>query len=189
MQPFIGEIRMFGGNFAPRSWANCDGQLLAINSNQALFSLLGTTYGGDGRTTFGLPDLRGRAPMHTGNGPGLTSRSQGQRSGSETNTMNILQMPAHNHLVETSGAKVAIKVHKAPNDQESSDPADGILCDSNNDLFTTKPADASYNNGDGGTIEGLTVGNTGGQQPINNMQPFLVVRFIIALQGIFPSRS
>ena len=98
-EPFIAEIIMFGGNFAPRGWAFCDGQLLAINTNQALFSLLGTTYGGDGRTTFGLPDLRGRVPVHPGTGPGLTQRRLGEKGGTETNTMNINQMPEHNHII------------------------------------------------------------------------------------------
>ena len=98
-EPFLGEISMFGGNFAPRGWAFCDGQLLSIAQNSALFSLLGTIYGGDGRTTFGLPDLRGRVPMHHGNGPGLSSHPIGQKSGSETVILNVLQLPAHNHTV------------------------------------------------------------------------------------------
>jgi len=98
MEPLIGQIMMFAGNFAPRGWAFCEGQLLAINQYQALFSILGTTYGGDGRTTFGLPDLRGRVPMHPGNGPGLSSKRLGQKGGSETNTLNVSQLPSHNHL-------------------------------------------------------------------------------------------
>jgi microcystin-dependent protein len=96
MNPFIGLICMFGGNFAPRGWAFCDGQLLSIAQNTALFSILGTTYGGDGRTTFALPDLRGRVAMHPGNGPGLSPKSLGQRGGTETNTLNQLQLPSHN---------------------------------------------------------------------------------------------
>ena len=100
IEPFIGEIAMFGGNFAPRGWAYCNGQLLAISNNDALFSLLGTIYGGDGRTTFALPDLRGRVPMHWGNGPGLSDYRIGQKSGSETTTLNVLQLPAHNHTVK-----------------------------------------------------------------------------------------
>lgn len=99
MDPFLAEIIMFGGNFAPRGWALCDGQLLPINSNQAVFSLIGTIYGGDGRTTFALPDMRGRTAIHAGNGPGLTPRPLGQRSGTETNTMNVTQMPAHSHTI------------------------------------------------------------------------------------------
>ncbi len=96
--PFIGQIQTFGFNFAPRGWARCDGQLLPISSNSALFSLLGTTYGGDGRTTFGLPDLRGRAALHQGQGPGLSNRNLGQRAGAENTTLTVNQMPSHNHV-------------------------------------------------------------------------------------------
>ena len=105
-EPFIGEIRYFGYTFCPRGWANADGQLMAISSNSALFSLLGTTYGGDGRTTFGLPDLRGRSPLHVGNGPGLTPRSLGEKSGEETVTLTTTQIPSHSHtlMASTDGA-------------------------------------------------------------------------------------
>ena len=102
VEPFIGEISMVAFTFAPRGWAFCDGQLLAISQNTALFSLIGTTYGGDGRTTFALPDLRGRVPLHMGNGPGLTSRPEGQKGGSETVTLTVSQMPAHNHQANAS---------------------------------------------------------------------------------------
>jgi len=101
MDPFLAQIILFGGNFAPRGWAFCDGQLLAINQYQALFSLLGTTFGGDGRTTFALPDLRGRAPIHAGSGPGLTTRRLGEKGGTETNQLNSLQLPAHGHPLAT----------------------------------------------------------------------------------------
>ncbi len=100
--PFIGEILMFGGNFAPRSWAFCDGQLLSIAQNTALFSILGTTYGGDGRVTFGLPELRGRVAMHPGSGPGLTTRGLGEKGGTETVTLNTTQIPAHNHTATST---------------------------------------------------------------------------------------
>ncbi|MEM8909888.1 MAG: tail fiber protein, partial [Bacteroidota bacterium] len=114
MEPFIGQIMMFGGNFAPRGWALCNGQLMPISQNQALFSLLGTTYGGDGRTTFALPDLRGRAAMHAGHGPGLTDRRLGQRSGTETNTMNTLQMPSHSHIAVVGGSvKIQVSANAA----------------------------------------------------------------------------
>jgi microcystin-dependent protein len=104
-EPFVGEIRMFAGNFAPRGWALCDGQLLAVSQNDALFSLLGTIYGGDGRTTFGLPDLRGRIPVHEGSGPGLTPRSLGQRGGSETVTLSESQLASHGHRLRAVGAR------------------------------------------------------------------------------------
>ena len=162
---------MFGGNFAPRSWAFCDGQLLAINSNQALFSILGTTYGGDGRTTFGLPDLRGRVSMHEGNGPGLSNRSLGQKSGQETATLTTQQIPAHNHTV--SGANAS---------GDDSDPTTGNgFGSASNDLYLETEPGTSMGAG--------TIKNTGGGQSHNNVQPFLCVNYIIALQGTFPSRN
>ncbi len=178
MNPFIGEIMMFGGNFAPRGWAFCDGQLLSIASNTALFSILGTTYGGDGRTTFGLPELRGRIPMHAGNGPGLTPRSLGQKFGTQTNNMNVLQMPAHNHA-----AQVSVPVSE---DDAATGDAGGFLANISGGIKAYRPDhDATY----GGGPIGAVVGNTGNNQPINNLQPTQVINYIIALQGIFPSRS
>lgn len=166
--PFIAQITMFGGNFAPRGWAFCDGQLLAISTNQALFSLLGTTYGGDGRTTFALPDLRGRFPMHAGSGPGLTSRPQGQKSGTESHTITVNQLPAHSHSINLASS----------NEGEVTSPAGNILAVSD---------DRNYVSGTGMSM-GQAV-NTGGGQAVNHMPPFVTVRFIIALQGIFPSRN
>ena len=184
MDPFLAEIIMFGGNFAPRGWALCNGQLLSIAQNQALFSLLGTTYGGDGRTTFGLPDLRGRVPMHPGNGPGLTDRRLGQKGGTETNTLNVLQLPAHNH---TATGKV-----RTGGDDSLADTSAGNLLAS--EARGGGDALNIYNNGaaigsmaDNG-VE-VTIGNTGGSQPVNNIQPFNTVNFIICTQGVFPSRS
>ncbi|MCZ4318149.1 tail fiber protein [Aequorivita viscosa] len=170
MEPFLGEIVMFGGNFAPRGWALCDGQLLPISQNQALFSLLGTTYGGDGRTTFALPELRGRVAMHAGAGPGLSPRPLGQKSGVENVTLTTAQIPAHNHAV----------VLNAKEEGDKDNP------------------NGAYIAGDGTNAFGATsdiamaapqVGNTGGSQDHNNLQPFQCVNYIIALQGIFPSRN
>jgi microcystin-dependent protein len=172
MEGMIGEIRMFAGNFAPRSWAFCEGQLLPINQNQALFSILGTTYGGDGRTTFALPDLRGRVSMHPGNGPGLTSRRLGEKSGSETNTLNENQMPSHGHSIPMP-APIAKGDTSGDTDSEASD--DGFVKASLSKTQTqTFTLDADH---------------AGGNQPINNVQPFTCVNYIICLQGIFPSRS
>lgn len=172
--PFIGEIRMFAGNFAPRGWAFCDGQLLSIATNQALFSLLGTYYGGDGRTTFGLPDLRGRFPMHEGSGPGLTPRQLGQKSGTETVSLTSQQMPAHTH--------VAI-VHAFSSEGDSSSPTGNIIAKSSMgypDYSMSNPDTTLKSN----TVEVLS---SGGSQPHNNIPPFQTVNFIIALQGIYPS--
>jgi microcystin-dependent protein len=173
-EPFIGEIILFAGNFAPRGWALCNGQLLSIAQNTALFSILGTTYGGDGRVTFALPDLRGRVPMHAGQGPGLTNRTLGEMSGQETVTLIITEIPAHNHLVNCSGSgSVDTPVNDVP----------GLATD------TSRNPINAYNP----TADALMAPNmiqpSGGSQPHNNLQPYLVVNYIIAMEGIFPSRN
>lgn len=175
MEPFIAQIILFGGNFAPRGWAFCDGQLLPIAQNTALFSIIGTVYGGDGRTTFALPDLRGRVPMHPGSGPGLTTRRQGERLGAETVTLQLAQIPSHNHQMDVASA--AADNNRATNDAlgkgtffVNNDPADPA----------TQPSLA---------LHPKTIANAGGGQAHENMQPSLGINYIIALQGIFPSRS
>jgi microcystin-dependent protein len=178
MNPFIGLICMFGGNFAPRGWAFCDGQLLSIAQNTALFSILGTTYGGDGRTTFALPDLRGRVAIHPGNGPGLTPRNLGQRGGTETNTLNQLQLPSHTHT-----ASGTVNLGTASNAASGSGAFLPISTGAN--FYSTAAGAAQMNAG----AVSVTVGNTGNNQPVNNIQPFQCVSFIIALQGTFPSRN
>ncbi|MCI4668307.1 MAG: tail fiber protein [Bacteroidia bacterium] len=178
MEPFIGQITMFGGNFAPRGWALCDGQLLSISSNTALFSILGTTYGGDGRTTFALPDLRGRLAMHPGNGPGLSDRRLGERGGTEFNILNAAQLPSHSH-----SASGTIRVFAGGGDQDT--PTGHNFANSESDSFTTN----SNNQTMAANNVSVTVGNTGANQSVNNVQPFLCVNYIIALQGVFPSRS
>jgi microcystin-dependent protein len=172
-EPFLGEIRMVGFNFAPRGWAFCAGQLMSIAQNTALFSLLGTTYGGDGRVTFGLPDYRGRAPMSFGQGPGLTNRVQGEASGSETVTLISSEMPMHNHLVNANNSAGAVNT---PNGSFLAGTARGAVA-----LYAATS--------DGSVLAPQSVGLAGGNQPHNNLQPYLVVNFVIALQGIFPSRS
>jgi microcystin-dependent protein len=168
MEPFLAQIIMFGGNFAPRGWAFCDGQLLAISSNTALFSLLGTTYGGDGRTTFALPDLRGRVSMHPGNGPGLSSRRLGEKGGTEHNTLTVNQLPPHNHALA------------AKEEANAADPSGSFIAGTGSNAFGTT-ADK--------TMNAATIGSTGGGQAVTNIQPFECVNYIIALQGIFPSRN
>lgn len=175
-EPFIGEIIMFGGNFAPRGWALCDGQLLAIASNTALFSILGTTYGGDGRTTFGLPDLRGRVAIHAGSGPGLSPRTLGEKSGSETTTLTVANMASHNHSVTLHGESAAANT-KSPTGAMLAFPATEIYA-------APVPADEKLM-----AADSIKQQNVGSGTPFNNIQPFNTVNFIIALQGVFPSRS
>ena len=163
-EPFLGEIRIVGFNFAPRGWALCDGQILPINQNQALYSLLGTTYGGDGRTSFALPDLRGRAPMHFSSGHLL-----GQRAGEENHTLSAAEMPQHTHEVNASSGNAT-----------SASPQGNVFA------AAERPIYREYDPGAGQTIGGASAG---GSQAHGNMQPYLTVNFVIALQGLFPSRN
>ena len=179
--PFIGEISMFGGNFAPRGWAKCDGQLLPISTYSALFSLLGTTYGGDGRTTFALPDLRGRAPIHMGHGPGLSDRRLGSRGGTEYNVLNITQLPNHDHNVTAQ-----FSLNAARNPQDSSNPAGNSLGAAN---IYDSDVSPTVSLKEGSVTGNVSIHNTGGNQPINNMEPYATINYIIALQGVYPSRS
>lgn len=173
-EPFIAEVRIFAGNFAPRSWAFCDGQLLPVAQNTALFSLIGSTYGGDGRTTTGLPDLQGRAPMHPGRGPELTSRRLGQKLGTETVTLSELQIPSHSHT---------LRVHAG-----GSIPVGPSVTAS---LANSRTINAWQTNTTANlvTMAPETLSNTGGGQSHTNVQPYLTLNFIIALQGLYPSRS
>ena len=168
--PYIGEIRMFAGNFAPRSYAFCDGQLLPISQFSALFSLLGTTYGGDGRSTFGLPDLRSRSPLHAGRGPGLTERRLGAAGGQAAVSLTPAQMPAHAHGLQGADAATT----GTPSASVALAPTAGT---------------AVYRSATTLVAGAAPLASTGGGQPHENRQPCLGVSFIIALQGVFPSRS
>ena len=170
-EPFVGEIRMFAGNFAPRGWALCDGQLLAVSQNDALFSLFGTIYGGDGRTTFGLPELRGRIPIHAGTGPGLTPRQLGSKAGRENETLTSNQMPSHNHDFSVSADPGTIQK-----------PTGQYLASSSTvRLFRPTPPNVS--------LDQSMIEFTGGSQQHNNIMPYLCINFIVALVGIYPSRN
>lgn len=198
MEPFIGQIMAFVGNFTIRGWAKCDGQLMPIAQNTALFSIIGTTYGGDGRTTFALPDLRGRVPMHYGNGNGLTPRLLGARGGQETHTLNILEIPSHSHTAINNGAQdqhILLSTENGVNEipQAGDIPAVGNYPGNLGPSKTKNFGPASSGNTvNGQTISGnagLTIGNNGGSRDHNNMQPFETVNYLIALQGVFPSRD
>jgi len=169
-EPFIGEIKLFAGNFAPRGYALCDGALLPISQYQALFSLLGTFYGGDGRTTFALPDLRGRVPLHFGQGAGLTSRQLGQKVGNETETLTVNQLPSHNHpSASTDTATLG-------------NPAAHVVGHTGTDVLYAEGAPNV-------SLAPAANQSVGGNQSHNNLMPVLGLYFIIALQGVFPSRN
>lgn len=188
--PFIGQITIFAGNFAPRAFAFCEGQLLAISQNTALFSILGTTYGGDGRTTFALPDLRGRVSVHAGRGPGLSNYKLGQRSGVQGVTLNYLQLPSHNHLTSvTAGGSALFPVNSTPGGEDSADPAGHLLANTGNDIYTSEAATGNYGAPAPVVGETASLSNTGGTQSHENRRPYLAVNYIIAMFGVYPSRS
>ena len=174
-QPFLGMIAMFGFNFAPRGWALCNGQLMPIAQNSALFSLLGTMYGGNGTTTFGLPDLQGRVPIGMGNGSGLTPRTQGEVAGTESVTLNNTEMPAHTHLMTASSGEPAQATAQGAS-LASQGRGGGMP------VIYVNGATTPVNMASATT-------QVGGNQPHNNMQPYLAINYSIALQGIFPSRN
>lgn len=187
--PFIGEIILFAGNFAPRGWAFCQGQLLSIAQNTALFAIVGTTYGGDGRTNFGLPDLRGRTAMGNGNGPGLTPRRLGEKSGAETVTLTPSTAPPHNHQVTTSHSFGASTANANSHQPTTATPLGTPTIQGNPGIpiYSSSPADTAI---EGAAIGGnLVLADAGGSQAHENMAPFLTMNYIIALQGVFPSRS
>jgi microcystin-dependent protein len=175
-EPFIGEIRIFSGNFAPLGWALCQGQLLPISQNTALFSIVGTMYGGDGVQTFALPDLRGRAVLGVGQAPGLSPYTQGQAGGAEKQTLTAAQLPTHSHPV-TATETPSTTSPKGAVPANTQGPTPGAAPK----VYGATP--------DGTTMNSAMIGNTGGNQPFSILQPYLVINYIIALQGIFPSRG
>jgi microcystin-dependent protein len=171
--PFVAEIRIFPFNFAPKGWAFCNGQLLPISQNTALFSLLGTTYGGNGQTTFALPDMQGNAPMHPGQGPGLSLHDLGEMSGSETVTLLDSEMPAHNHFVQA---------FPNPGNVNLGDPTLSLARSKGGSAYKVPPGTNVQM-----AFQGITP--SGSSFPHNNMQPYLTLNFNIALQGVFPPRT
>ncbi len=187
MEGTIGELRIFAGNFPPRNWAFCNGQLVAISQNTALYSVIGTIYGGDGRQTFALPDLRGRVPVSSGHGPGLSDYMIGNAGGSESNTLSIVQMPSHTHAavgsINASNAKGT-----------TSDPGNSYPAKANANIDRSTNVDVmAYSNTTNESMapNGVTVNvqPTGSNAPINNMQPYLVLNWIICMYGEFPIRD
>lgn len=171
--PFVAEIRIFPFNFAPTGWALCNGQLLPISQNTALFSLVGTFYGGDGRSTFALPDLQGRAPMHQGQGPGLSERFIGEASGSDSVTLLESEIPAHSHNVMALSVPLGGSASPAGNSYNR--PASGNLyANTNSNVVQSAPE---------------AIAPAGGDLPHNNLMPYLTLNFCIAMQGVFPPRS
>ena len=172
--PFVAEIRIFAGNFAPKGWALCDGQILPISQNTALFSLLGTTYGGDGKSNFALPDLQGSAPMQQGQGPGLSLRSLGEAAGEQTVTLLTTEMPAHPHQAQANSGG---------NNKPS--PVGNAW----STLGSTRTPPPLYFDAQNEPMNPLSLSLTGGSLPHNNLSPFLGLTFIIAMQGVYPPRS
>jgi microcystin-dependent protein len=171
MDPFVAEIRIFPFNFAPKGWAFCDGQILPLSQNTALFSLLGTTYGGDGKSNFALPNMQGSTPMHPGQGPGLSLHDLGETGGSETVSLLESEIPSHTHFVNASGA-------------DASDPSPNAEQFAKGVGLGTYAAPAAFN-----PFNPNALTPAGGDQPHNNMQPYLTLNFCIALQGVFPPRT
>ena len=170
-QPFVGEIRMFGGSFAPAGWMFCGGQLLPISENETLFNLIGTTYGGDGQQTFALPDLQGRTPVHAGTGPGGTTYQLGEKAGVESVTLSVQQIPAHSHpLLATTNAADTPNVANAV-------CATGTV----SQLYWGDPPDTA--------ASPQAISPSGGSQPHDNIQPYLTISYIISLFGVFPSQN
>lgn len=178
--PYLGEIRMFGGNFAPYQWALCNGQLLSISQYSALFSLIGTSYGGDGVTTFGLPNLQGRLPAGQGNGGGLTPRTIGEIGGTENVTLTLQQIPAHNHTFQASAAGASATMPGSSVLPAHPSPANGHFFTVNDGTSPPPTINA---------LKATSCGPSGGNQPHSNLMPSLCVTFIISLSGIFPSRN
>lgn len=176
----LGQIYMFGGNFAPRGWAFCDGQLLPINQNQALYSILGTMYGGDGRTTFALPDLRGRMPVGVGQSPGTSAITQGEKGGVENTSLTVQNLPNHTHVVSAS-----LNVRNEPGDETS--PGDGSIAVAPSQVYHADgpTADSKFASGSVTASSGFT----GDGQSFTNRMPFQAVNYIICIQGLFPSRN
>ena len=189
-EPFIGMIILVGFNFAPRGWALCNGQLLPINQNTALFSLLGTQYGGNGQTTFALPDLRGRVPNGMGQGPGLSNFTIGQVGGVEAVTLAVNQMPTHTHVITPGGLAATSKVKNAAGNRQTpvgnvpAIEAAGVTA-----TYSDQVPDASMGAGAIAISGNPTAATAGGSQPFENLQPYLTMNYCIALVGIFPSRN
>jgi microcystin-dependent protein len=217
-EPLLGEIKWVPYNFTPRGWADCNGQLLAISQNTALFSLLGTTFGGDGRTTFALPDMRGRVSVHVGQGPGLSSRDLGEVGGEETHTLTVAEIPSHDHSVSSHTHAIPalnVDVKASSADATTTSPQGNVLANAasagggngpgkgkgkgpdkdTTNIYNAGPANVSLAAGSATTEAGTTGGGSGTTMPTGggaahqNMQPFLGLRCIIAVEGIFPSRQ
>jgi len=180
-EPFVGQLKLVGFLFAPKGWADANGQILAISQNTALFSLYGTTYGGDGKTTFALPDLRGRTPIHVGGGPGLPTYVQGERGGETSVALIASNLPAHNHTA--SGT-----THATSNPAEAFDPGGNILAQDAGTGIATYIDQAPDQPMRSGDVE-VTRGNSGGNLPHDNMMPYLTLRYVVSLFGTYPSRN
>lgn len=187
MEEFLGTIKLFGFNFAPRGWLTCQGQILSIAQNTALFSLLGTTYGGNGQTTFGLPDFRGRVPVGQGQGPGLSNYEMGQMSGVESTTLNVTQMPQHTHVPTLS---VTAALHAESINGTANNPNGKMLASGTGIYVDPDPANNRTMAAESIVVtSSLTIAPAGGSQPLSLLTPYLAVNYSICTEGIFPPRN
>jgi microcystin-dependent protein len=186
---FLGEVKMFAGNFAPRGWAFCEGQELPINQNHALYSLLGTTYGGNGRTTYALPDLRSRVAVGPGIGPGLLNYRLGQKGGAENNTLTVNQLPSHTHLATGTVTPNATTEKATSDDPTGKYLSAAVYSLSSAELKPVLTYGDTTNAQMGSNPVSVTVSNTGSNQPVNNVQPYISINYIICINGTFPSRN
>ncbi len=191
MDEFIGTVKAFAFGFTPRGWLACDGQLLAIAQFQTLFSLLGTTYGGDGRTTFGLPDLRGHVPISQGASPGFTNRKLGEKGGVETNILSVAQLPAHTHTTDFNGqsvnAFVGVPVVESP--PSTTNPSTNVLAQADIYAVSNPDKETNLNPFNAPVVGTSTSSSVGNGSPVNNMQPYLTLNYCICLDGIYPPRN
>lgn len=189
VNPFVGQIALIASDFAPRGWAFCNGQILSVSDYPVLYGLIGNTYGGKVNVSFALPDLRGRVPIHSGQGPGLSNYNLSQKGGEETVTLNMLQIPSHTHLATVTDGNASIPVNTTDGNADSTNPATGVLSNIGNDLYTSSTPNGTYPAAAPVTGTAVTNSLTGGSESHSNIQPYIAINYVISLEGMFPRRN